>query len=74
MSRYLDCNDIFGTNIYKYNWNDTIKNKYINDFEIILPTSDYTSIEINDFIKLFETSYRHLNIYRRVIVNIVQKT
>ncbi len=52
--RYLDCNNIFGTNIYKYNWNDAIKNKYINDFEIILPTSDYTSIEINDFIKLFD--------------------
>ena len=51
---YLNYTDIFGTDIYKYNCNDAIKNKYINDFEIVLPTNEYTTINFEDFLELFK--------------------
>ena len=51
--KHLDNKNIFGDNIYKYKWSEAIKNKYINDFEIILPTIDYTSIEFKKFTELF---------------------
>ncbi len=51
--RFLDLVDIFGKDHYKYKWNDAINNKYINDFEIVLPTNDYVNLEIDEFLKLF---------------------
>lgn len=52
--KYLNHDEIFGTNIYKYNWNDAIKNKYINDFDIVLPPDGYTAIDFKIFIELFK--------------------
>ncbi len=34
-------------------WTDAINNKYINDFEIVLPTNNYINLEIDEFLKLF---------------------
>lgn len=46
--------NIFGDTIYKYNWSDAISKGYINDFEIVLPTSDYTAIKFEEFMELFK--------------------
>ncbi len=51
--RFLDLVDIFGKDHFKYKWNDAINNKYINDFEIVLPTVEYINLEIDEFLKLF---------------------
>ena len=60
--RHLNNTNIFGNAIYKYNWNDAIKSKYINDFEITLPTSNYTNMKFDDFAQLFKVDYDdHLN-------------
>ena len=52
--RFLDYIDIFGTEHFKYKWTDAINNKYINDFEIVLPTNNYVNLNIDEFLKLFD--------------------
>jgi len=52
--KYLDKISIFGNNVYKYDWNKAIQMKYINDFEIVLPTKYYMEIDLNEFISLFD--------------------
>lgn len=51
--KYLDNSNILGNTIYRYDWNRAIENKYITDFEIILPTDSYLDVNFNDFISMF---------------------
>lgn len=59
--KYLDNKEVFGNKIYKYDWNKAIENKYINDFEIILPSDSYTNINLNDFISLFNIDNKNID-------------
>ncbi len=52
--KFMDNIKIFGNTIFKYNWNNAIKNNYINDFEIILPSKEYISLEFDKFTNLFK--------------------
>lgn len=52
--KFIDNTQIFGNTIFRYNWNTAIKNNYINDFEIVLPSRDYISIEFERFTNLFK--------------------
>lgn len=59
--KYLDNKKVFGNTIYKYSWIDAIRNKFINDFEIFLPTAEYTDIEFEKFIELFKIKNMNQN-------------
>lgn len=56
--RYLNYKNIFGDTIYKYGWTDAINKGYINDFEIILPSNEYTAAKFEDFMDLFKIEKR----------------
>ncbi len=53
---------IFGKSKYRYSWSKAIKNKYICDFDIILPNKD---IDISVFDKLLE----ELEVYSKELVS-----
>ncbi len=58
--KYLSNKKVFGKAIFNYKWIDAIKNKYINDFKIYLPDDHYTTLNLNDFLELFQINNNNI--------------
>lgn len=51
--RFLD-NPMFGNITYNYKWTDAIKNKYINDFDIIIPSFKMKLDKYDDIVNILD--------------------
>ena len=59
----INNSELFGTYIYKYDWNKAIENKYICDFKVILPEDFNEENKIfNDFLKSVEYDNKDKNL------------
>lgn len=51
--------EIFGEHVFSYDWSKAIANKYINDFDIVLPSKEQTIETFDKLLKTINSEYEH---------------
>ncbi len=57
--KHLERSEMFGSNIYSYKWKDAIEKKYINDFEIVMPSKGTSLKNFDELLKSINKKYKH---------------
>jgi superfamily II DNA or RNA helicase len=57
--KHTEHKKIFGEYVFSYDWSKAIANKYINDFDIVLPSKEQSIETFNKLLKSINNDYEH---------------
>ena len=57
--KHTEYKKIFGEHVFSYDWSKAIANKYINDFDIVLPSKEQSIETFDKLLKSINSEYEH---------------
>ena len=57
--KHTEYKKIFGEHMFSYDWSKAIANKYINDFDIVLPSKEQSIETFDKLLKSINSDYEH---------------